>query len=100
MNTSAKYFIAGKYEDWYAEQVLEQLGKGVTPHDVKVDVRLTNIKPLHAKWIIQTYHHLNSSKSLILPGFKKANITDAVNKANSLIHLCENPFQEINIVTE
>ena len=64
------------------------------PHDVKVDVRLAckmDNSDLSSSQVIQKSH---------LIGFKKANITDAVNKANSLIHLCENPFQEKNIVTE
>ena len=37
MNNSAKCFIAAKYQDWYAEKVLQQLNRGVTAHDVKVE---------------------------------------------------------------
>ena len=58
----AKCFIADKYQDWYAEKVLQQLNRGVAAHDVKVDVQLSIMKPLHAKWITEMYHHLKRSK--------------------------------------
>ena len=53
MNMSAIYFIAGKYQDWYAEKVLQQLNRGVAAHDVKVDVKMNIMKLLQAKWIIE-----------------------------------------------
>ena len=59
VNKSAKCFIADKYQDWYAEKVLQQLNRSVAVHNVKVDVKLSIMKPLHAKWIIEMYHHLN-----------------------------------------
>ena len=34
-NKSAKYFFADKYQDWYAEKVLQQLNRDVAAHDVK-----------------------------------------------------------------
>ena len=41
----------------FANEVLKQLTRGMGPHKVKVEVRLANIKPLHANWIIQAYHY-------------------------------------------
>lgn len=100
VNKSAKCFIAEKYHDWYAEKVLEQLNKGVNAHDVKVDVRLSTVKPLHANWIIDMYNHLKNSKSIVINGFKKAHITEAVAESTKLANLCENPFQEIDMTME
>lgn len=100
VNKSAKAFIAEKYQDWYAMKVQEQLRKGVNPHDIKVDVKLSTVKPLHAKWIIEMYHHLRNSKNIITNGFRKAHITDSVFESFSLVNLCENPFQEIEIAAE
>ena len=100
VNKSAKAFIVGKYQDWYAEKVQEQLLKGVNPHDIKVDVKLSTVKPLHAKWIIAMYNHLRNSKDIIINGFRKAHITQAVLESVSLINLCENPFQDIDIAVE
>lgn len=100
VNKSAKCYIAEKYQDWYAEKVLDQLNNGVNAHDIKVDVRLSIIKPLHARWIIDMYKHLKNSRSIIINGFRKAHITKAVTESINLANLCENPFQEINIVVE
>ena len=99
MNKSAKCFIAAKYQDWYAEKVLQQLNKDVVAHDVKVDVKLSIMKLLHAKWIIEMYHHLKRSKQIVISGFRKARITEAVSEADQLAQLCENPFAEIYMVT-
>ncbi len=76
--------------------MLQQLNRGVLAHDVKVDVRLSVIKPLHAKWIM--YKHLKESKELILSGFRKAHISEAVTQASNISHLCENPFQDIDMI--
>ena len=100
VHKSAKCFITEKYQEWYAEKVPQQLNGGVAPHDVKVDVRLSVIKPLHAKWVIELYHHLKRSKHIIISGFRKAHITDAIIEAIQLAHLCENPFAEIDVNTE
>ena len=45
----AKSYTAGRYQDWYAEKVFEQLNRGVQAHDVRVDARLSTVKPLHAR---------------------------------------------------
>ena len=101
VNKSAKAFIAGKDQDWYAEKVQEQLLKGVNPHNIKVDVKLSSVKPLHAKWIIAMYNHLRNSKNIIINCFRKAHIMQAVLESIGLINrICKNPFQDIEIAVE
>ena len=100
VNKSAKCYLAEKYQNWYAEKVLQQLNRGVVAHDVKVDVRLSTMKPLHARWIIDMYKHLKDSKVLVLSGFRKAHISEAVAEAANLAHLRENPFQDIDVVVD
>ena len=99
VNKSAKCFIADKYQDWYAENVLQQLNRVVAAHDVKVVVKLSIMKPLHAKWIIEMFHQLKLSKQIMISGFRKAHITEAVSKADQLAQLCKNPFADIFMVT-
>ena len=88
-----------KYQDWYAEKVLQQLNRGVAAHDVKVDVKLSIMKLLLTKWINEMYHHLKCSKQIVISGFRKAHITEAVSEADQLAQLCENPLAEIFMVT-
>ena len=97
VNKSAKCFMSNKYQDWYASEVASQLERGVEIRDVKVDVKLNTIKPLHAGWIIDYYKHMQSFRLVIKSGFRKALITEAAMEADALINLCENPFQEIEI---
>ena len=49
VNKSAKIFISDKYQEWYASEVTSQLGKGIDPYNVKVDVKLTTLNPIHAR---------------------------------------------------
>ena len=98
VNKSAKCSIADKFQNRYAE-VFQQLNTGVTAHDFKVGGKLSIMKPLHAKWVIEMYHDLKRSKQIIVSGFTKAHITKAVSETDQLAQLCENPFAEIFMLT-
>ena len=98
VNKSAKCSIADKFQNRYAE-VFQQLNTGVTAHDFKVVVKLSIMKPLHAKWVIEMYHDLKRSKQIIVSGFTKAHITKVVSETDQLAQLCENPFAEIFMLT-
>ena len=71
VNQPAKSFVSNKYQNWYADRVSDQLNRGVAPHDVKVDVKLSTVKPLHAQWVVDFYNNMQlaSSKSIIKKGF-------------------------------
>ena len=51
VNKPAKSFIKYKYNMWYTEQDVKNLKEGKVPVDVEVSLNLSEIKPLHAKWI-------------------------------------------------
>ena len=97
VNKSAKSFISDKYQEWYASEVTSQLGKGIDPYNVKVDVKLTVLKPIHTRWIIDFYKHMQTSGSKVKAGFRKTLISEAAKEDEALINLCENPFQDIGI---
>ena len=48
-NKPAKSFISNSYNDWFSQQVSQQLEKGIRPADVKVSLNLTELKVMHAK---------------------------------------------------
>ena len=50
---------------WYTEQVAKQLNEGKAPADVEVSLNLSEIKPLHAKWIYEMYEYLRGRSDLI-----------------------------------
>ena len=41
---------------------------------------------------------IKDSKDLVLSGFRKAHISETVTEAANLALLCENPFQEIEVL--
>ena len=81
VNKPAKSFIKDKYNMWYTEQVAKQL-EGKAPADVEVSLNLSEIKPLHAKWIYEMYEYLWGRSDLVLNGFESAGVTEAVEKSN------------------
>ena len=66
VNKPAKSFIKDKYNMWYTEQVAKQLNEGKAPADVEVSLNLSEIKPLHAKWIYEMYEYLRGCSDLVL----------------------------------
>ena len=71
------------------------------PQDVKVDVQLLVIKPLHAKWVVEIYHHiqLSAGKKIVKNKFRKCNVKEAYDQEAIVIQNCaKNPFLELDIV--
>lgn len=55
INIPAKDFWRNQFQEWYAVQVCQKLkgDKAVQP----VDLKLSVMKPLSAKWMIKLYDH-------------------------------------------
>ena len=77
VNGHAKEFLKKKFENWYAEEVQKQLNTGKDIYDVEVSMKLSNMKPKHAQWIIGLYDHLRNSKEMILESWKMAGLEEA-----------------------
>ena len=52
VNKAAKAFIQNLYNEWFSNQVAIQLKHGIDPADVKISSKLSDLKPLHASWIV------------------------------------------------
>ena len=69
----AKEFLHTQFSNWYADQICNQLHQGVKP--VKsVDLRLSIIKPLGARWMIALYDYFKSKPEIAKNGFKETGI--------------------------
>ena len=64
--------------------------------NVKVGVRLTDIKPYSDNPSLVKNHYFKPSAN-IFSRFKKAHITEASKEAHSHMKVCENTFEEIGI---
>ena len=56
-------------------------------------MNLSEIKPLHAKWIYEMYEYLRGRSDLVWNDFESAGITEAVEKTNEVL---ETHFFETN----
>ena len=84
INKPVKSFISDNYNEWFSKQVSQQLEKGMQPADVKLSLGLTELKAMHAKWILELYNHLCHQNEIMLNGFKAASITVAVESTNTV----------------
>ena len=53
--------------------------------DVKVSLKLSDLKPLHAKWIVEMSGYLKQQKESVVRGFEKAGILEAVKMAQEVM---------------
>ena len=80
VNRAAKSTIHKLYSTYYRE-VTKQLEAGKEPHNVQFDLRISTLKPLHAKWIVKVYARFQTQKGkdIIMNGFRPAGILEALN---------------------
>ena len=84
-------FIAKKINGWCSDQISEELQSGIPFEDIDVKLRLSNLKPLHAGWVVDFYNFI------MLNGGKAAGIYDAIRlgigKSSAM-----NPYHDINLL--
>jgi Rod binding domain-containing protein len=62
------------FEDWYADEIVKQLNenKGSESEDEviqPVDVSLTQMKSLSAKWLVKMVQHIKNNPEIVRSGF-------------------------------
>ena len=71
VNKAAKDFLRGRFNEWYAEKVVEG-DQGI------VDMRLAIMKPISARWMIQLFDYMKANPDIIRNGFRNVGITDVL----------------------
>ena len=66
VNKSAKEFMRSRFSEWYAGEVQKQLDAGAT---TSVDLKMSTMKPLGARWLVSLFDYLKSNSSIIKNGF-------------------------------
>ena len=74
----ANSVISDKHNSWLANEV---------------SLKLTVIKPLHAKWIVDLHNTLKDDKEMAINVFRSAGITDE--NAKGIVEKVENHFKEV-----
>ena len=89
VNRSCKVFLRNQAQKWYSEQVQAQIMNGIQPHKLCVDLRISVLKPLHAKWVVQFYDYMRSNKDIILKGWRRSGVSAALEEPQRK----EDPFE-------
>ena len=71
VNKAVKEFLCTKFQKWYAAQICCQLDEKQAA-DETVDLALSIVKPLGAKWLIEMYDYFLQKPEVITNGFLKA----------------------------
>ena len=58
VNGHCKVFLKRKFAQWFGQQFDKQLSLGKRVEDIEMKFHLTEIKPIHAKWITQCYDYM------------------------------------------
>ena len=77
--TTHKVFMGAmkaNFSRWYANGVKEALDQGINIQDLKVDLKATVVKPLHANWLMMSISSLKSKSDIIKRGFEKNGILE------------------------
>ena len=74
VNEEFKAAIKANFSRWYANEVKEELDQGINIQDLKVDLKASVVKPLHANWLMMSLSSLKSKSDIIQRGFEKSGI--------------------------
>ena len=65
VNCVAKDIVRRCYNSsYYSGEVMKQISAGKAPRDVKVNLKLSKIKPLYAEWLVKVYTDMQDRCSL------------------------------------
>lgn len=78
VNGKLKSIPKQKFVSWYSEQVSSQLSNGVPEEKISIDLRVSEIKPAHANWLLHAFDVLSKDNECILNGFQLAGISGAL----------------------
>ena len=96
VNKFAKDYMKQKFSEWFSRQIDLGFDNGQELDDIKIDYRLSVLKPLHDKWLISLYDHMATSggKEITLSGWKKSGIFDAINLGSKNLPPLD-PFEDV-----
>ena len=96
-NGYAKRFMKDKFTVWYSDKVQRQMDTGKVLELIDIDFKLSILKPLHAKWLLELFNRMTSEegKNVNMKGWEVAGISGVVNKAIACLPSLD-PFDDID----
>ena len=94
INQKDKKFISHKLNTCYRDCVSYQLKRGVATGTDRLSLRMSDLKPMRARWIAEMHDYLKQQKGFMLNVIYKVVITRTVKPANEVFTRIENPLQK------
>ena len=97
VNGHFKQYMKEKFSIWYSEQISLTLENAEKLENINISFKITVLKPLHAKWLVEFYNHITSGekREIITLGFERAGITHALKLGSSNLPELD-PFAEFS----
>lgn len=78
VNSVFKDNLKKLFTSWYADQVKQRLDNGETVTEIKVDLRMSAIKPVHFQWLKENIAWLSQQEEVLIRGWKDTGILEAL----------------------
>ena len=78
VNGDFKAALKNEFTEYYADQVAKHCEHGQLDTNFHVDLKLTTLKPIHARWIVKVFDNIKSKRDVILTGWRKSGILGAL----------------------
>ena len=76
-----KKYCKKKFNEWYTDQIFQQLKDGKSPEGIDVKLQLTTLKSRHAQLLTDLYNHMtNEGKDIIFNRWNAAGIRQALDE--------------------
>ena len=87
VNGCAKRFTRKKFNEWYTNQVRQQLDEGKEVAQIEFKLTRTTLKPIHAKWLVDLYNPMTTpeGEQVISSGWSAAGIISALKSTNNKV---------------
>ena len=97
VNGHFKQYMKKNLSTWYSEQISLALENGEKLENINISFKITVLKPLHAKWLVEFYNHITSGekREIITRGFERAGMTHALELGSSKLPELD-PFAEFS----
>ena len=76
VNSVFKTQLRSCFTEWYSEQVTTAMRAGKSTAD-PIDLKISTLKPIHAKWLLKSHCHLEANPAIIRKGFHDAGIEES-----------------------
>ena len=94
VNSFCKSFMKRKFAEWFTQQFDHQLTVGKTVEQIEIKFNLTEMKPIHTKWITEFYNHMSTKdgSKVIINGIKQSGILSQINHRWLFSFACDQPI--------